>query len=213
MAKNEKDRKLTAAEERRLTIFESKKKTLKKRGYKETELTIGIVKANIIALIMAVPVSVVAIALFFLLNRSFYVDTEHIVRDNIIFFVSIFLLIVVHELVHGITWAVMSPNHFKDIEFGFMLEYLTPYCTCKEPLRKGPYIMGALMPLIVLGIIPLIVGIATGSFFLLAVGIVMTVTAAGDMMIVYNILKYKTDSKDVLIVDHPTQGGSVVFER
>ena len=41
----------------------------------------------------------------------------------------------------------------------------------------------------------------------------MTDGAAGDIMIVWNILRYRSGARDVLYVDHPTQGGGVIFEK
>jgi hypothetical protein len=108
---------------------------------------------------------------------------------------------------------MFTEHHFGDVEFGFMKEYLTPYCTCKCPLSKGKYIIGALMPLIILGIIPMAVGIAAGSMLLLLIGIIMVLSAGGDIMIVMNIMKYKSRSEDVLYLDHPTQAGGVIFEK
>ena len=32
-------------------------------------------------------------------------------------------------------------------------------------------------------------------------------------MIVLNVLKYKSDAKDIVYIDHPTQAGGVIFER
>ena len=94
-----------------------------------------------------------------------------------------------------------------------MKQYLTPYCTCTVPLDKGPYIFGALMPLIILGIVPMIIGIVTGSIFVLSVGILMTDAAAGDILIVWKLLRYKSTAKHVVYMDHPTQAGGVIFEK
>jgi hypothetical protein len=94
-----------------------------------------------------------------------------------------------------------------------MKEYLTPYCTCKCPLTKGKYIIGALMPLLILGLLPMAVGIGIGSFFWLLLGIIMTVSAGGDIMIVMMIMKYKSQAEDILYLDHPTQAGGVLFEK
>ena len=101
------------------------------------------------------------------LTRSVYIQFTRLSGlQMIIFVIAILLLVVVHELIHGITWSVFTEHHFGDIEFGFMKEYLTPYCTCKCPLSKGKYIIGALMPLIILGIIPMAAGIIMGSMLL-----------------------------------------------
>jgi hypothetical protein len=119
----------------------------------------------------------------------------------------------VHELVHGITWGIFAAHHFKDIEFGVMWQLLTPYCTCTVPLTKRQYILGGLMPLIVLGIIPTAIAIAAGSFFWLIIGLVMILSAGGDILLVWKLIRYKTDKQDVLIYDHPTKAGSIVFEK
>ena len=123
------------------------------------------------------------------------------------------ILVVVHELVHGITWSFFTENHWKDIEFGFMKEYLTPYCTCACPLTRGQYIIGTLMPLVLLGLIPLAAAIMAGSYLWLWLGIIMTMSAGGDILIVINILKYKSQAAQVVYIDHPTQAGGVIFEK
>ena len=127
--------------------------------------------------------------------------------------IAMLVLIVVHELIHGLVWSFFAERGFKDIEFGFMVKYLTPYCTCGVPLSKGQYIAGALAPLVLLGVVPMIWGILAGSFPVLLVGIIMADSAAGDIQIVWQILRYKSCSSDVVYIDHPTQGGGVIFER
>lgn len=96
-----------------------------------------------------------------------------------------------------------------------MKEYLTPFCTCTTPLLKNHYILGALMPCIVLGIFPTAIGILLGSHLLFWIGIVMILSAGGDIMIVWKVLTFKKQdlSKEILIYDHPIQAGSVIFEK
>ena len=132
---------------------------------------------------------------------------------TLLFLVLLFALIVVHELIHGLSWSIFTPRHWKDVEFGFMKQYLTPYCTCRVPLAKGQYIFGALMPLVLLGLIPMVAGILTGSISLMLLGVVMTDSAAGDILIVWKILRYRSDAGEIVYVDHPTQAGGVIFER
>jgi hypothetical protein len=47
------------------------------------------------------------------------------------------------------------------------------------------------------------------------IGIVMTLSAGGDLMIVWKVMRYKKQegSEEILIYDHPTQAGSVIFEK
>ena len=121
--------------------------------------------------------------------------------------------IIILEGIHGLTWSFFAPGGFKDIEFGFMKQYLTPYCTCGTPLGKGPYIAGALMPLAVLGIVPWIVSLLCGSTLLLYLSLVMILAAGGDMLIVAELLRHRSDAEEQLVCDHPTQAGCVLFER
>ena len=69
------------------------------------------------------------------------------------------------------------------------------------------------MPLIVLGLIPSLLAMAIGSMDILLLGLVMILSAGGDMLIILMLLKYKAASRDIIIFDHPSQAGSIVFER
>ena len=207
----EKSRQLTEAEQRRLAAFEALSETMLGQGYRRAELTVGIVRANIFAVVLLIPLLIVGIGLFLLKNQQFSGSFSPV--TPILFFVVLVVLIVVHELIHGLSWAVYAEHHWKDIEFGFMKQYLTPYCTCTVPLSKGQYIFGALMPLFVLGILPMIVGILTGSAPVLFMGIIMADSAAGDILIVWKILRYKSEAESIVYIDHPTQAGGVIFEK
>ena len=203
----EKNRELSAAERKRLGRFNEVCERLESEGYGKTELTVGIIRANIFALALAIPVYILGYLLFFL-------RTEKGMDFNVFLFVALYIvLIVVHELIHGITWSIFCKNGFHDIEFGLMKEYLTPYCTCCTPLNKGPYIIGTLMPLIILGIIPTIIALGVDSFLLLNIGLLMIVSSGGDILIVWKLLTYHSRHKDILYYDHPTQAGGVIFER
>jgi hypothetical protein len=71
--------------------------------------------------------------------------------------------IILHEL-HGITWAKYTKDGFKSIRFGVLWKFLTPYCHCKEPLVKH-YIIGGIMPAIVLGLFLLYYPLSLAMYF------------------------------------------------
>ena len=210
---NEKNRKLSYAEERRLEHFNQVSSSLEAKGYRKKELTVGIVKANFFAIILAVPVWAAAFIIFFMLNSPEKSLGSLSVLRLVIVLIAMIVLVPVHELIHGLSWGLFAENHMRDIEYGFMKEYMTPYCTCKVPLKLPHYLTGALMPLIILGIIPTAAAILTGSFLTLLLGLTMIVAAAGDIMIAARLISYNSDYDEILIYDHPTQAGSVVFER
>ena len=67
--------------------------------------------------------------------------------------------------------------------------------------------------MLLLGILPMIVGILAGSMPMLLIGILLADGAAGDIMIAWKVIRFKSTAKEVVFIDHPTQGGGVVFEK
>ena len=131
---------------------------------------------------------------------------------HVSFSINVFVLIaiVVHELIHGLTWATFAPRGLRSIKFGIMKKYLNPYCHCSDPLPRNGYVLGCLMPGIATGLIPAIVALAIGSFSWLVFSIIIISMAAGDIMIV--LLALKEDPR-CTILDHPTEGGFYVNDR
>lgn len=206
------NRKLSAAEQRRLDRFRDTCNRMSVAGYAQENLTVRPVAANVATLVAAVPL----VFLTFWLYRtfaptsatdSFEVDLE------LPLILTAFALIFVHELVHGLAWVIFSHNRLDDIEFGVMWKYLMPYCTCKQPLELGPYVAGGLAPLVLLGVVPFVIGIAIGNLPVTILGAFMALSATGDVMIVAKLLRFRTDAREVVTFDHPTEAGSVIFTR
>ncbi len=209
MNKENKEKYLTEAEQRRVERFEKITEEMKQQGYVRRDLTIGMGKANAFAVILLIPLFVIGYGLYFLIHRDLA-----LYRFNIIVFIVVFLaLIVVHELIHGLCWSIFTPHRFQDIEFGLMKPSMTPYCTCLVPLKKQQHIFGTAMPFLVLGLLPMIMGIVLKQPDLLFLGIMMADGAAGDLMVISRILAYKSEAKEIVYMDHPTEAGCVVFER
>ncbi|WP_034452764.1 DUF3267 domain-containing protein [Butyrivibrio sp. AE2032] len=216
LEEKEKHIKLTPAEERRQAHFEKIAADLQDKGYKRTNLTIGVIKANVVTILIAVPLIILAVILFFVIHPDYNVfDNAMMAKPFFPLLIAVVLLVLIalHEFIHGLTWSLFCENGFKDIEYGIKWQVLTPYCTCSTPLKKNHYILGALMPLIILGIIPTVVGMIVGSMLILLIGLMMIIAAGGDMLIVHGLLKYKSSSSDLVIFDHPSMPGSIVFEK
>lgn len=211
MGKAGKERKLSDAEQRRLDQFETICSELEAQGYRRVDLGVSIFWANVVAVVAFFLLFVTLLPLYFLVYPAGDFSVAGV--WFFVYLVALIALIVVHELIHGLTWSRFAPGGFADIEFGIMRDSLTPYCTCKTPLRKEAYVTGTLAPLVVLGIIPIAVAFCIGSVALLFVGIFMVDGAVGDVMIVVKLLFHKSQTDDVLIFDHPTEAGCVVFER
>lgn len=204
-------RPLTEAEKIRVNKINQLTQEMESKGYVKKDFTIGLIFANIMAFIIGIPICAVFGILFLMHHSKMHMTFG--IMDNFLLVVLIILSIVVHEWIHGMFWAIFAKNHFKSIEFGFIKEYATPYCTCLEPLSKVQYIIGAIMPGIILGILPMTIAIFSGSLLTFVIGVVMTIGAGGDFMIILKLLFYRSKSKDVVFVDHPTACGLILYER
>lgn len=212
MADKEEARKLTAAEAKRAEQLERLTEEMATQGYTRVDRTIDLKKANLVITFASIPVMIIGVYLYWMVNG---LEAMKGLKGAtlILFLVGMVVLTVAHELVHGLTWSVFCKNGWKSIDFGFIVKTMNPYCTCGEPLGKGQYIAGALMPLILVGIVPTVIAFMTKSFWLLLLGLTLILGAGGDIMLVAELLRYKADGKEVLIYDHPTEAGSILFVR
>ena len=209
MKKNE--RKLTEKELKRKEKFEILRADMQKNGYKEKTLTIGVLQANVGAIFVMLPFIAVTSIIYFNVNP---VGAGEISIRFSMFLIPILLaLTVLHELIHGLVWSCFARNHFHSIEFGVIWEALTPYCTCSEPMRKWQYILGTVMPTLVLGAGIWAIGVATSQLLLFVIGELMIFSGGGDFLIILKILLYPSGSKETVYYDHPYECGVVVFEK
>jgi hypothetical protein len=174
-----------------------------------TDYTMGIGKANLIALFLMVPILIILLSPFILIWSY---ETFEISRKAFIsYFVPLILIgIFVHELLHGISWAFYASKGMKSIKFGFKWKFLTPYCHCKEPLKIKHYRIGAAMPLLILGILPSIIAIVIGNGALLTFGIIFSWAAGGDIIALFMLRKL---DKDTYVSDHPHKMGFYINDE
>jgi len=185
---------------------------------KERKETINIVTANVVSIGILLISAIVLYGIFFMVYDSrsrFNSNTLGSIVDNfgtlyLKFMIVLIVGVIVHELIHGLTWGLYAKSKFKSISFGVMWKMLTPYCHCSEPLKVPHYAVGALMPLITLGLIPAVVAICLGSLFWLNMSIIFIAAAAGDIMIVWKLRK---ENRNNMILDHPTEAGYLVYEE
>lgn len=185
--------------------------------YEKVLKTISIEKANKVGLLLFVPVFIVFTGLYFILWKEKLIqsfqDESYVVamiKNTGLFFLAFIIGIVLHELIHGISFALFAPKGIRSIRFGVLWQYLTPYCHCTEPLQIKHYIFGALTPAVILGLIPAIVGLVIGSYLVTFLGITFIVAAVGDFMVVQLLWNEKgTDYAQ----DHPSEAGCFVFRK
>ena len=192
----------------------------KLEDYKKDELTVDLMWANVFGLIILIPTFLVySLPYYFLWKQELIADFKNIISNAsplnmiitaLIVFATIILGIIFHELIHGLVFAKFAKGGFKSIKFGIFWKMLTPYCHCKEALKVKHYILGAVMPAIILGIIPAIAAIAIGNFWLLIFGIFFTHAACGDFLII-NLLR--KEDPESFVQDHPSEAGCYIFRQ
>lgn len=133
--------------------------------------------------------------------------------SSIIVLLALLALTVVHEGIHGITWACFAKEHFGAIDFGIIWSMLTPYCTCNAALTKSQYIIGAMMPTVIVGFIPAAIAVAFNYPTLFFISMIMILCGGGDALIILKLLCYKEHGKESIYMDHPYECGVVVLER
>ncbi len=190
-------------------------------NYRQEKLTINLVKANVYALLILIPIFLVyGLPFYFLWHQDnsvagFIQTIKTTGMAGVSGYIgSMFLImlvgIVLHELIHGITWAQFAKNGYKSISYGVLWEVLTPYCHCSEPLKVKHYLTGAIMPAVLLGFIPAAVAISTNNILMLLFGGYFTMAAIGDFMIIYLL---RNEGMEALVQDHPSEAGCFVYRK
>ena len=82
-----------------------------------------------------------------------------------------------------------------------------------ETLKRSQYIWGALMPTLVLGILPGVLSIFIGSLWLFWLSAAMILAGGGDLAIVLKLARFQADCQQALYMDHPYEAGLVAFVK
>lgn len=188
--------------------------------YHKEKHSIDLLKANQFGIRLMLGITALSILLFYILWQDHFIELfksllpdEKVISVFFAFLKVILYLvfgIIAHELIHGIFWALFAKRGFHSIRFGILKKYFTPYCHCKEPLRVKHYITGAVMPAILLGLVPLIYAFIFGKPGWLLFGIFFTASAAGDFLMIRLLSK---EARNDWAQDHPAEAGYYIFRK
>ena len=213
-------RELTPDEAKRNEHYEREKARLEQEGYKSYDLTASVLKANVMAVLLVLPFVAIFTIIYLMVNNVTGWELIHGAMDGfdtllelLLHFAIFFALVVVHELIHGVSRAMCAKSGWKSISFGFIAKNLTPYCACNEPLTKFAYIFGAMMPAVVLGFIPGIISIVIGNAYVFFMAMVMILAGGGDIHTTLVLLMFKPNGKKAIYIDHPYLIGLAAFVK
>ena len=203
------EKKFTKIQQKRLEVFNNVRSKLIEEGYKEKNITITPIKANIMVLVTTVPICIICTILFwtiYMKGKGFFIGDISVLG---VFWIMMVIGIIIHELIHGLFWSLSTKEKWKSIGFGVDWGTITPYCTCNEELKIKNYAIAVAMPTIILGVIPYLIALITGNLFLALFGIIQLMGGGGDLYILWLIRK----EKNALLLDHPYLVGCVSFEK
>lgn len=189
-------------------IFRRAQAELKALGYREKDVTISSGKATVLGIVYALPFVIT----WGLLYRFLLIERAHLSEVGgfsfyIMFITIIAISVVIHELLHGIGWAISSGKGWKVVRFN--INTMMPSCACKVALKKGAYLTGVLAPFVVLGLGSILfVFVYPGTVSMLTL-MINFIAAGADLLIAVNVLR----EGNCLIADHPTKAGYIMFYK
>lgn len=170
------------------------------------DLSISMLRANMIVVFVILPVVILQFALFLSLHG---VDDLEPSWNSAVLIAVIVLGIVVHELIHGISWVIVGHKPFSAIKFGFQWKTLTPYAHLKVPVEVNAYRVATFMPGFILGILVYLLSLLFADGNLFWFSLIHTSAAGGDWLILWLIRNIKAGAQ---VEDHPTNAGCFVIE-
>lgn len=184
------------------------------------KLTVSIMYANMFGIIVMIAVFAIVAWLWYAFYGyptahdigSLFLNAQGTFNTLLPFLVMATLVggVLAHEAIHGIVFAHYAKGGWKSIHIGVKWEAMTPYCHCKEPLKARHYIVGALAPMVILGLIPMALGFALRDIMVTFWGFLFTIAAAGDILVAW-LLRHTPS--DTMVIDHPSEVGCTIVDE
>ena len=110
----------------------------------------------------------------------------------------------IHEFIHALGWVKYSEGKWKSMVYGYDPNYLKPYLHPVEGIKIKQYIIIKILPLIITGLIPYIIGMALGNFHITVGGICLIGMCGVDIATVIKLMKEDKDNY-ILSNDNPSK--------
>lgn len=164
----------------------------------------------IMALIFALPMGFVYVSIWYgnwNFNSSTALSINITLWNIVIGLLVLFILSILHELLHAIGFLIFGKVNWSNIAFGVKWKSLTAYGYCKIPVKALVYLIALILPTIILGVIPLTISLLIKAKYLYVIGTLMMVGGFGDMIVVWMI---RAVPKERMLIDHPRKLGCVM---
>jgi len=169
---------------------------------KEKIININIVNITAIALTI---ITVLGFSLLFIEMTN--IQSANEIKNSfslVSFIVGLLLGFPLHELIHGLCFAIYAKKGFKSIKYGAIWKLGVLYCHCKEAFIVRELRLVLIMPAVLLGFIPVIIAFIIGNYTLLLIGSIMIGGSSGDFVTFWETLKL---NKNTRIIELPHKVG------
>jgi hypothetical protein len=169
------------------------------------DLSVSVERASIIVLFLSIPVVILQFAIFLWLHGTQGLKPDWGVVPLLL---AVLLGIVIHELLHGVSWMLFGRKSLSAIKFGIQWQSLTPYAHLREPVEVNAYRLGAFLPGSILGILTYGLSLFLGNGDLFWFSLIHTSAAGGDWLILWLLRGVRPGT---LVEDHPSNAGCYVL--
>jgi len=113
-----------------------------------------------------------------------------------------------HEVIHLFSYHLVGRVPMSELKIGFQLKTITPYAHCRSAMPVSAYRAAALMPGILLGIVPGIIFLILGNSYYFLLSIIFTISAGGDLLLIWMLRRIPSTNQ---VQDHPQKAGCIVL--
>ena len=171
--------------------------------YIQNEKGLNGFSANMFSLVFA---GIIFAVLGFIYYRiwGYFIQQPSLNNINVLFLLVAAGFLFVHEIIHAIVWSKHT-----DVKFDFIFKSLFRLCYCENAIKMKKYIIGLIIPSIILGIIPAVAGMVLGNKAIFLFGLIMIAAGGDDFFAVYVLRKA---NKESWIKDMKSRIGFIVYE-
>jgi len=144
------------------------------------------------------------------IDESYFQRLGPFLLVTALFVLSLVVGSLVHELIHAVFFLPFLPSKFNGLKFGYDKEKLMLYVHLKEPISVTGYRIGTIMPAVILGVLPTVLGLLYGYLSVLLFGIFLTVAAIGDFLLLAKTMHLHSG---FMIKDQPDDIAVIAVEK
>lgn len=174
----------------------------------ERDATMSVARANLVA-VAWLPLAAVVVLAPFVARWGGAALAAAIPGPGSLLAVLAVLLgsVLLHELTHAAGFLLLARAPRPAVRLGFNRRTLTPFAACSVPVRAAAYRATALLPGVVLGLLPGVAALLTGSGLLALWSWTMLAVAGGDLAAVWAIRRVPPETP---VLDHPSRVGCTI---